>query len=108
MIVCVDDFSKFVLLDTLPQLSSGEVRKWLQKNILFVYGKPNQIRTDHGSEFKGKVEEWCTAYRITHITTPPFAPWRNGRAERMIRFVKSLLRRLRVEDNSLDWTEWLP
>ena len=59
ILICVDDFSKFCLLAELPQLTSAAVREWVTRNILYMYGKPRQIRTDAGSEFKGWVSELC-------------------------------------------------
>ena len=86
------------MLEVFQELNSREIRKWIERNIIYLYGRPRQIRTDQGSEFKGQVEEVCRAFAITHVTTPAFALWQNGRAERMIRFIKSLLSRLKVED----------
>ena len=50
----------------------------------------------------------CEAYEITHVRTPAYSPWRNGRAERMIRTVKQLLRKLLTEDGDVDWSTVLP
>ena len=56
------------------------------------------IYTDWSAKFVGAIlhqvqkdGEFPTAY----------APWKNGRAENMVRFVKSLLRRLTVEEPEL-------
>ena len=50
----------------------------------------------------------CEEYGISHITTPPFSPWRNGRTERMIRSCKGLIRKMGVEEPEMDWEEMLP
>ena len=108
VIICVDDFSKFVLLDSLPTLQSQCVANWIESHIILHYGKPLQIRTDPGPEFCGMVEVLCDKYAITHITTNPETPWQNGRAERMVRTTKTLIRRLLVEDDTLEWPQLLP
>lgn len=41
ILVAVDDFSKFVMLTTLENLTSAEVRRWFERNILYLYGRPN-------------------------------------------------------------------
>ena len=61
------------------------------------------MRTDGGSEFRGRFAEVCAAYAVRHVRTHPHSPWMNGRAERMIRTVKALLRRLTVGDPALEW-----
>lgn len=40
IIVAVDDFSKMTLLGVLPNLTSAEVKKWMEREILYRYGKP--------------------------------------------------------------------
>jgi transposase InsO family protein len=104
----VDDFSKFTLLRVLENLQSATVAGTMNRDIVWAFGKPTQLRTDGGPEFRGDFRVLCEAYAITHITTPPFAPWRNGRAERMIRTVKLLIRKMGVEDPQLDWELALP
>lgn len=61
------------------------------------------VRTDGGPEFRGLFDAACREYGIRHVTTTPHSPWRNGRAERMIRTVKALIRRMFVEDPQLNW-----
>jgi transposase InsO family protein len=50
----------------------------------------------------------CRAYSIRHSRTHPHSPWMNGRAERMIRTVKSLIRRIMVGDPELEWEQVIP
>jgi hypothetical protein len=66
------------------------------------------VRTDGGKEFAGDFAALLTTLGIEKITTRPIAPWTNGRAERMVRYVKVMLRRaLHVAAHS-EWTELLP
>jgi transposase InsO family protein len=98
ILILVEDFSKFTILRILPQLTSLEVSRVLERDVIFAFGKPKQFRTDLGSEFQLHVKALCTSHSITHITTNPHSPWRNGRAERMVRSTKGLIRKMRVED----------
>lgn len=53
IVVCVDDFSKFVLLGVLPHRTAADLRDWILANVLGPFGRPLQIRTDRGKEFAG-------------------------------------------------------
>ena len=65
------------------------------------------MRSDGGSEFRGSFAATCEVYRIRHVRTAPHSPWQNGRAERMIRTSKALLRRLYIVNPQLDWVQAL-
>ena len=58
IVVCVDDFSKFVILDILPGRQASDLKTWTLKNILGPYGRPLQIRTDRGNEFAGTFQQF--------------------------------------------------
>ena len=106
--VIVDDFSRFVVLLLIPKLDSASVRQAFLQNILAVYGRPRQIRTDSGKEFQGHFASLLRELDIKHIVTRPVAPWTNGRAERMVRTVKSCLKRVIAANPQVEWTQILP
>ena len=89
----VDDFTRYVLCVVLPRLDSMAVRQAFLERVLSVYGRPERVRTDGGREFAGEFTTLMEALNIQHIKTRTVSPWTNGRAERMVRHVKSLLRR---------------
>ena len=106
--VCVDDFSKFVLLDALSDRSSATLKDWFLRSVLGPYGRPLQVRTDRGNEFAGAFTSLLQSLNITHIRIRPHAPWSNGRAERMVGTVKTCLRRVLYEYQGGDWPLLLP
>lgn len=53
IVVCVDDFSKFVILGVLPNRTASALRDWMLAHVLGPYGRPLQVRTDRGNEFSG-------------------------------------------------------
>lgn len=40
IVVCVDDFSKFVILDVLPTRQADDLKAWLLKHVFGPYGRP--------------------------------------------------------------------
>lgn len=66
------------------------------------------MRTDSGREFQGAFHLLLQHLGITHVTTRPVSPWTNGRAERMVRTVKSSLKRTMAARNTDDWEPLLP
>lgn len=84
VLVCKADFSKFELLGLLPYKKSQRLAHWLESATLAPFGKPQQIRTNNGSEFAG---EFCAKKRehcILQTQTLDHSPWSYGRAERMV------------------------
>lgn len=94
IVVCVDDFSKFVILDILPGRQAEDLKTWTLKNILGPYGRPLQIRTDRGNEFAGTFSQLLKANNIKHVLCRPHSPWTNGRAERMVKTTKECIRKV--------------
>lgn len=108
MLVAVDDFSRLTLLIMLPNLESKTVRDAVMDRIISVYGRPRRIRTDRGREFLGDFKEMLETLGIEHLLTRPISPWTNGRAERMVRTVKSSIKRIMSATRSTNWPEFLP
>ena len=50
----------------------------------------------------------CIAHGITHKLVERAAPWRNGRAERMVRTVKRMITAILTAREAEDWPEVLP
>jgi hypothetical protein len=48
------------------------------------------------------------AFGIKHIQIPPHSPWSNGRAERMVRTVKSCIRKVIHNSKFKDWRKLVP
>ena len=108
ILIAVDDFTRYVLCVVLPKLDSKATRQAFLERILTVYGRLERVRTDGGREFAGEFASLLEALNIQRIQTRTVSPWTNGRAERMVRHVKSLLRRSLFTTREADWQELLP
>ena len=108
VVVCVEDFSKFINLGWLDEKSSEALKVWFLHNILGPFGRPLQVRTDRGNEFAGAFAAMLKENNIAHVRIRPHAPWTNGRAERMVGTVKNCLRRVMAEYSGNDWVSLLP
>lgn len=94
IVVCVDDFSKFVILDILPSRQAEDLKAWVLKHVIGPYGRPLQIRTDQGKEFAGAFAQLLGEHNIKHVLSRPHSPWTNGRAERMVKTTKDCIRKV--------------
>ena len=97
IVVCVDDFSKFVILDVIEDKQAHTLKQWLLKRVLGPYGRPLQVRTDRGNEFAGEFAALLAHHNVRHMLIRPQAPWTNGRAERMVRTVKLCISKVLLE-----------
>ena len=61
-----------------------------------VFGTPQAVRHDNGTEFRGAFAAYCTAVGIWQQRTSPYTSHANGQAERLHRTVEDLLRRCLV------------
>ena len=87
--VAIDDFSRFLVADIMPNKSQessvifGEV---VEERVSFTI---RDWYTDRGTEWKGTSDHefvaWCRENNITQHFTKPRTPKTNGKAERVIR-----------------------
>ena len=89
--VAIDDFSRFLVADILPDKTSYSSAIFLEETI---HALPFRIETafsDNGSEFKGRPDHafvmGLTAHRIEQRFTKPRHPQTNGKAERVIKTI---------------------
>ena len=61
------------------------------------------MRFDQGSEFSGAVKALCESYGVEVRVINRMAPWKNGRAERMVRTCKRMLRAVLTIREEEDW-----
>lgn len=87
--VGIDDFSRFLVADILPDKSQESSAIFGE---IALERMPFDIKdwyTDRGTEWKGTSEHafvlWCKEHDITQHFTKPRTPQTNGKAERVIR-----------------------
>ena len=107
LLVIVDYFSKYTLLFPLRAATARLVSKHLEEDVFLVYGVPNHVICDNGSEFIGKpFKTLLQEYKVKTIYTPSHHPQANP-TERVNRTIGSMLRSY-IGDNHRQWDVNLP
>lgn len=96
--IVIDDYSRYVLWASVGLDKSASFTTQAVEDAVGKAGRPDQIVTDNGREFSSPWEESLTLFgqqlaqwHIDHLTTPPYYPQANGKAEA---FIKTLNREL--------------
>lgn len=90
--VCLDHFTKYVLLEPMRAATAINVAKFLEKRLFHVFGVPEYIHSDNGRQFLSEIfRELMAKYGITHIRTGQYAPQANA-AERVNRSILQMIR----------------
>ena len=71
-----------------------------------VFGLPDILVLDPGTEFEGAFTEWAQAYGITILPCDRESPWQNGRTERAGGLWKEQLKIASRESTPVTRTEW--
>jgi len=108
VLVCVDHFSRFVVLATLPNKSAEAVAHALVTHVFCPFTTPRVILSDNGAEFKNQVlEAICHQYDILQTFTVAYHPVSNGLVERTNRKILEILKHV-VGSIQEAWEDWLP
>ena len=87
------------------KVSEGIIRTFEQR-FLSVFGLPDTIITDQGTEFNSSIfQSFCANLGIIHKTTNPYHPQANGLVERIHRTLKTCIRSL---NHPASWDKALP
>lgn len=93
--VFIDDFSRTLFADILPDQTSYSAAIVLDEALLMLPFKIDCVYSDNGKEFRGAFSHFCKIHRIPQQFTRPYRPQTNGKAERVIKTIKGLLRKHR-------------
>lgn len=91
--VFIDDFSRTLFADILPDQTSYSAAIILDEAIQMLPFPIECMYSDNGKEFKGAFKDLCNRYNIPQKFTRPYRPQTNGKAERVIKTLKSMLRK---------------
>lgn len=91
--VFIDDFSRTLFADILPDQTSYSAAIVLDEAIQMMPFEIECMYSDNGKEFKGAFKDLCTHYKIPQQFTRPYRPQTNGKAERVIKTLKSILQK---------------
>jgi hypothetical protein len=111
LLLCVDDFSSFVVCIPLVDSSSKSIIDGLKTHIFAPFGIPQLIRSDEQSSFysSNQFYNFMKDYKIKHQSTSVASPFSNGRAESQIGQIKKLARKFFFQESCIEkWDEFLP
>jgi transposase InsO family protein len=110
--VCVDDHSRLAYAEVLTDEKAHTAIGFLERAIAFYAShgiSVQRVMTDNGSAYRSHAHAIaCRQLRIRHLTTQPYRPRTNGKAER---FIQTLIRRWaygRTYTNSAERANALP
>ena len=98
-LVAVDAFSGYPWVHRLNRTATENVTNVLDQWFA-QFGRPESIKSDNGPQFRGPFGDWCKANGIRHVTSSPFHPQSNGRAEAAVKNMKKLLQKTSEERSS--------
>lgn len=90
--VFIDDYSRVLFADILPDQTSWSAAIVLDEALEMLPFTVECVYSDNGKEFKGAFKALCKKHRIPQRFTKPYHPQTNGKAERVIKTIKGLLR----------------
>ncbi len=107
ILVCVDHFSRFVVLAPLRDKSAATVAHALVSHLICPYTTPRVLLTDNGTEFKNQVlADICAQYGVKQTFITAHHPACNGLVERTNRKILEILRHLSGRSHET-WEDWL-
>lgn len=102
LLIVLDQFSKFVLLKPLRKASASEIARFLEKEVFHMFGVPESIWSDNGTQFVSKeFKDLLTCYGVEHIRTATHSPQSNA-SERVNRSILAAIRSYISQDQQ-DW-----
>ncbi len=92
-LLVVDYHTNYPEISLLPDTTSSTVIKHT-KSIFARHRIPNVVISDNGPQFASKeYQEFAEKWEFQHITSSPYHPEANGKAERTVQTIKTLLKK---------------
>ncbi|XP_011859118.1 PREDICTED: uncharacterized protein K02A2.6-like [Vollenhovia emeryi] len=99
-LVVVDAFSNWPEIVRMRCTTANKTVEVLEE-IFARWGPCKTIVSDNGPQFVSSTfKEFCKRYAIEHITSAPYHPQSNGRAERFVDIMKTGMKKLEGEGNT--------
>ena len=94
VLVVVDHFTRYVQAFVTKNHTARTTARVLYNNFFSVFGFPQKLLSDQGTEFTGDViAAMCKLLRIEKIRTTPYHPQTNRSAERVHQEFRLIVRR---------------
>lgn len=104
LLVVTDIFTKFVFVQPFKQATACSLVKFLEQSIFLMFGVPQTILTDNGSQFTSRLfKNLLEHYGITHWLTPYYHPQVNN-SERVNRVITAAIRAT-IKSNHKTWAD---
>jgi len=88
----IDEYSRWLEVIHMSNISSQEVIMKL-KNLFSRWGVPEKVTSDNGSQFtSAEFRKFTNDYGFKTVTTSPYHPQGNGRAENAVKLAKHILK----------------
>ena len=98
VLVVVDHFTRYVQAFVTKNHTARTMAQVLYNNYFSVFGFPQRLMSDQGTEFCGKViAAMCSLLGIEKIRTTPYHPQTNGSAERVHQTLQHMIGKLDPE-----------
>ena len=93
IVVMIDYFTKFPFAYALKEISAETVANVLMDQVICMFGVPNSLHSDQGSNFESNVfQSLCSLVNMATTRTTPYASWSNGETERMNKTLMIMLK----------------
>ena len=104
----IDIYSRYTMLIPLKTTDSKQIINVLFKNWVAIFGCPEMILSDGGSNLNSKMmKQFCLKFHVKKHVSSPYHPESNGTIERCFRTVKDMIYATCTETGS-DWVDALP
>ena len=98
VLVVVDHFTRYVQAFVTKNHTARTMARVLYNNYFSVFGFPQRLMSDQGTEFCGKViAAMCSLLGVEKICTTPYHPQTNGVAERVHQTLQRMIGKLEPE-----------
>ena len=98
VLVVVDHFTLYVQVFVTKNHTERTTAQVLYNNYFSVFGFPQRLMSDQGTEFCGKViAAMCSLLGVEKIRTTPYYPQTNGAAERVHQTLQRMIGKLELE-----------
>ncbi|MCI03789.1 gypsy retrotransposon integrase-like protein, partial [Trifolium medium] len=107
LIIGINYFTKWIEAEPLSEITSFRVLRFFKRDILALFGIPQAVVTDNGTQFTDKkFQEFIVAINTKQHFTSVEHPQTNGQAKAANRVILRGLKR-RLNENKKNWVEEL-
>jgi len=103
ILVATDYFTKWVEAIPLKKVTSANMIDFVKEHIIYQFGIPQTITTDHGTMFtSGEFDEFAIGMGIKVLNSSPYYAKANGQAEVSNKGIIKLIKQ-KIEENPRKW-----